>query len=76
MKETIKRLKQWANEANPPNASMHRRAKSMEKALARIDRVKKPSTKKKMNLALTMAERSGKEVVQMKQLAMHLISRY
>lgn len=65
MQETIKRLKQWANEANPPNASMHRRAKSMEKALARIERVKKPISKKKMNLALTMAERSGKEVVQL-----------
>jgi len=69
MQETIKRLKQWANEANPPNAGLHRRAKSMEKALARIERVKKPLTKKKMNLALTMAERSGKEVVQMKGIS-------
>ncbi len=69
MQETIKRLKQWANEANPPNAGLHRRAKSMEKALARIEHVKKPSTKKKMNLALTMAERSGKEVVQMKGIS-------
>lgn len=68
MQETIKRLKQWANEANPPNASMHRRAKSMEKALARIERVKKPITKKKMNLALTMAERSGKEVVHLQAI--------
>jgi len=68
MRETIKRLKQWANEANPPNASMHRRAKSMEKALARIERVKKPISKKKMNLALTMAERSGKEVVQLQDI--------
>ncbi|WP_155590544.1 ribosomal protection-like ABC-F family protein [Lysinibacillus cavernae] len=68
MQETIKRLKQWANEANPPNASMHRRAKSMEKALARIERVKKPLTKKKMNLDLTMSERSGKEVVQLKDI--------
>ncbi|MFA1736736.1 ribosomal protection-like ABC-F family protein [Lysinibacillus fusiformis] len=68
MQETIKRLKQWANEANPPNASMHRRAKSMEKALARIERVKKPISKKKMNLALTMAERSGKEVVQLQNI--------
>ncbi len=68
MQETIKRLKQWANEANPPNASMHRRAKSMEKALARIERVKKPISKKKMNLALTMAERSGKEVVQLQDI--------
>ena len=47
MQETIKRLKQWANEANPPNAGLHRRAKSMEKALARIERVKKPPTKRK-----------------------------
>lgn len=69
MQETIKRLKQWANEANPPNAGMHRRAKSMEKALARIERVKKPSTKKQMNLALIMAERSGKEVMQMKDIS-------
>ncbi|KEK09931.1 ABC transporter ATP-binding protein [Lysinibacillus sphaericus] len=68
MQETIKRLKQWANEANPPNASMHRRAKSMEKALARIERVKKPISKKKMNLSLTMAERSGKEVVQLQDI--------
>ena len=68
MQETIKRLKQWANEANPPNASMHRRAKSMEKALARIELVKKPISKKKMNLALTMAERSGKEVVQLQDI--------
>ncbi|MGD2196316.1 ribosomal protection-like ABC-F family protein [Lysinibacillus fusiformis] len=68
MQETIKRLKQWANEANPPNASMHRRAKSMEKALARIERVKKPISKKKMNLALTMTEHSGKEVVQLQDI--------
>ncbi|TKI48004.1 ribosomal protection-like ABC-F family protein [Lysinibacillus tabacifolii] len=65
MQEAIKRLRQWANEANPPNAALFRRAKSMEKALNRIERVKKPGTKKKMNLALTMAERSGKEVIKM-----------
>ncbi|WP_341302219.1 ABC-F type ribosomal protection protein [Lysinibacillus sp. FSL H8-0500] len=63
MQEAIKRLRQWANEAD--NAAMHRRAKNMEKALARLERVKKPIPKKKMNLALTMAERSGKEVVQL-----------
>ncbi|WP_042478026.1 ribosomal protection-like ABC-F family protein [Bacillus ndiopicus] len=63
MQETIKRLKQWANEANPPNDGLHRRAKSMEKALARIERVKKPISMKKMNLSLAMSERSGKEVL-------------
>lgn len=63
MKETIKRLKQWANEANPPNASLHRRAKSMEKALARIELVKKPTIAKKMQLKLNVNDRSGKDVV-------------
>ncbi|MCM3387026.1 ATP-binding cassette domain-containing protein [Ureibacillus chungkukjangi] len=63
MKETIKRLKTWANEANPPNAALHRRAKSMEKALARIELVKKPIVSKKMQLKLEANERSGKEVV-------------
>ncbi|MEO4053138.1 ribosomal protection-like ABC-F family protein [Solibacillus sp. CAU 1738] len=69
MQEAIKRLKQWANEANPPNAAMHRRAKSMEKALARIERVKKPTIAKKMNLSLTMDERSGKEVVHLENVS-------
>ncbi|KGR78615.1 ribosomal protection-like ABC-F family protein [Ureibacillus sinduriensis] len=63
MKETIKRLKIWANEANPPNAALHRRAKSMEKALARIELVKKPVITKKMQLKLEVNERSGKDVV-------------
>ncbi|MBD8025122.1 ABC-F type ribosomal protection protein [Ureibacillus sp. Re31] len=63
MKETIKRLKQWANEANPPNASLHRRAKSMEKALARIELVKKPTIAKKMQLKLNVNDRSGKDVI-------------
>lgn len=62
MKETIKRLKLWANEANPPNAALHRRAKSMEKALARIEMVKKPAVSKKMQLKLEVNERSGKDV--------------
>lgn len=64
MKETIKLLKQWANEANPPNAALHRRAKSMEKVLARIELVKKPIISKKMQLKLEVNERSGKDVVQ------------
>ena len=42
MKETIKRLKEWANRANPPNDGLHRRAKSMEKALERMEKVKNP----------------------------------
>jgi len=64
MKETIKRLREWANQANPPNAGLHRRARSMEKALERIERLKRPILqKKKMAFQLEEAGRSGKDVV-------------
>ncbi|UOY88335.1 ribosomal protection-like ABC-F family protein [Bacillus glycinifermentans] len=69
MKETITRLKEWANRANPPNEGLHRRAKSMEKALARIDVLKKPALdRKKIDLAFKMDERSGKDVVKLEDV--------
>lgn len=64
MKETIKRLKEWANRANPPNAGMHRQAKSIEKALHRIEVIDRPTfTKKQMALDFKIDGRSGKDVV-------------
>ncbi|WOV85690.1 ABC-F type ribosomal protection protein [Sporosarcina jeotgali] len=63
IKEAIRRLRQWANEASPPNPDLFRKAKSMEKMLARIEMVKKPKTEKAMRLRLEASERSGKEVV-------------
>ncbi|WP_088041377.1 ribosomal protection-like ABC-F family protein [Bacillus sp. EAC] len=64
MKETIKRLREWANQANPPNAGLHRRARSMEKALERIERLKRPVLqKKKMAFQLEGSGRSGKDVI-------------
>lgn len=69
MKETIKRLKEWANRANPPNAGMHRRAKSMEKALVRIEVLDRPVlSKKQMALDFQMNDRSGKDVVRMEDV--------
>ncbi|TCS94792.1 ribosomal protection-like ABC-F family protein [Hazenella coriacea] len=69
MKETIKRLKEWANRSNPPNAGLHRQAKSMEKALARIEKVKRPVLeRKKMNLQFEMSSRSGKDVIVAEQI--------
>ncbi|MCG3087109.1 ribosomal protection-like ABC-F family protein [Sporosarcina cyprini] len=66
MKEAIKRLKQWANEANPPNAGLHRQARNMERALERMAKIKKPLVDpKKMALSFEPTERSGKEVVVM-----------
>ncbi|MDN3439544.1 ABC-F type ribosomal protection protein [Planococcus sp. APC 3900] len=69
MKETIKRLKEWANRANPPNAGMHRQAKSMEKALARIEILDLPVLEKKqMALDFRMDKRSGKDVVLLEEV--------
>ncbi|NBI27775.1 ribosomal protection-like ABC-F family protein [Chengkuizengella marina] len=64
MKETIKQLREWANRANPPNAGLHKRAKNMEKALERIEKIKKPKLENtKMKFNLQMNERSGKDVI-------------
>ncbi len=70
MKETIKRLKEWANQANPPNEGLHKRARSMEKALERMEKIDKPiMDPKKMNLAFTSDKRSGKDVVRLEQVS-------
>ena len=64
MKEAIKRLHQWANEANPPNAGLHRQARNMERALERMTKVRRPLIDpKKMGLSFEASQRSGKEVV-------------
>jgi ATP-binding cassette subfamily F protein 3 len=64
MKETIKRLKEWGNRSNPPNEAFHRRAKSMEKALARIERIEKPRMEAdRMGLQFQKTDRSGQEVL-------------
>ncbi|WP_400162806.1 ribosomal protection-like ABC-F family protein [Brevibacillus sp. TJ4] len=64
MKETIKRLKEWGNRSNPPNEAFHRRAKSMEKALARIERIERPRLEAdRIGLHFQQAERSGQDVL-------------
>ncbi|TQR18542.1 ribosomal protection-like ABC-F family protein [Psychrobacillus soli] len=69
MREAIKRLKIWANEAVPPNAGLHRQARNMERALERMEKVRKPLVDpKKMNLSFEAAPRSGKEVVVMEEV--------
>jgi ATP-binding cassette, subfamily F, member 3 len=70
MKETIKRLKEWANRANPPNDGMHRRAKSMEKALERMKKLNRPILdRRKMKLEFELDSRSGKDVIQFEKVS-------
>lgn len=77
MEQAIKRLRRWAMEAKPPNDAMFRRAKSMEKALARINRLKKPVLQQKqMELEFEQAERSGTEVVTMENGSKRFTNNY
>ncbi|HGH0783040.1 TPA: ribosomal protection-like ABC-F family protein [Staphylococcus pseudintermedius] len=70
MKAQIKQLKIWANQAKPPNASMHRRAKSMEKALARIEVKPKPRLAyNKMKLDIAQSESASKDIFVLKDVA-------
>jgi ATP-binding cassette, subfamily F, member 3 len=69
MKEAIRRLRQWANEASPPNPDLFRKAKMMEKMLARIELVKKPKVERQMNLHLKAEDRTGKEVFSLQNIS-------
>ncbi len=70
MKEAIKRLREWANQANPPNEGLHKRARNMERALERIEKLKRPILERKqMGLQFEGKERSGKDVVVMKEVS-------
>ncbi|MEK4629199.1 ABC-F type ribosomal protection protein [Solibacillus sp. FSL R7-0682] len=68
IKESIKRLRQWANEASPPNPDLYRKAKVMEKMLERMELIKRPKSEKAMNLKLQANERSGKEVFELSEV--------
>nr|WP_242517952.1 ABC-F family ATP-binding cassette domain-containing protein [Halobacillus sp. GSS1] len=69
MKEAIRRLRQWANEATPPNPKLFKKAKSMEKALERMEKIDKPVIDpKRMNLSLEADGRTGKDVFTIESL--------
>jgi ATPase subunit of ABC transporter with duplicated ATPase domains len=64
IKEAIKRLREWANQANPPNEGLHRRANNMQRALDRMEKLKKPTIEaKKIDLQFEQSNRSGKNVI-------------
>ncbi|ETI68218.1 ribosomal protection-like ABC-F family protein [Neobacillus vireti] len=64
MKEAIKRLRDWANRANPPSAALHKRATNMQRALDRIEKLDRPKiVVKKMAIDFEAHDRSGKDVI-------------
>jgi ATP-binding cassette, subfamily F, member 3 len=69
MKEAIKRLREWANQANPPNEGLHKRARNMERALERMEKLKRPVLdRKQMGLEFEKTDRSGKDVFSMENV--------
>ncbi|QHW38099.1 ABC-F type ribosomal protection protein [Staphylococcus ursi] len=69
MKASIQRLRMWASQANPPNASLYRQAKNMEKALNRIERLERPTKEaQKMKIQLQEGTRVSNRVVEMKNV--------
>ncbi|KIX89898.1 ABC transporter ATP-binding protein [Staphylococcus microti] len=70
MQKAIKQLRIWASQAKPPNASMFRRAKSMEKALNRIKTLEKPTLKhKQMHLDLKDNTLGADKVITMQDVS-------
>ncbi|QQZ08860.1 ribosomal protection-like ABC-F family protein [Heyndrickxia vini] len=70
MKEAIKRLKEWANRANPPNEGLHKRARNMERALERMEKINRPILeRKKINVDFEAVHRSGKDVVKLEEVS-------
>ncbi|SDK30791.1 ribosomal protection-like ABC-F family protein [Sediminibacillus albus] len=76
MKEAIKRLKLWANQANPPNEGLHKRARNMERALERMEKLDKPVIDPvKMKLDLGADHRTGKDVIRAESITKRFGSR-
>lgn len=70
MKEAIKQLIEWGNQSNPPNAGFHRRAASMQKALDRMTKLKRPILERKsIGLKLDLDDRTGKDVLVLKEIS-------
>ncbi|MCJ8008644.1 ribosomal protection-like ABC-F family protein [Lederbergia wuyishanensis] len=70
MKEAIKRLREWANRANPPNEGLHKRARNMERALERMEKLNRPIlNRKKMNLEMESSVRSGNDVMTLQNVS-------
>ncbi|WP_221563678.1 ribosomal protection-like ABC-F family protein [Alkalihalobacillus sp. TS-13] len=62
MKEAIKRMREWAIRADNPK--MHKRARNMERALERMDKLDRPKFERQTaSLGFNSAKRSGKDVV-------------
>lgn len=62
MKEAIKRLRDWANRANPPSAALHKRATNMQRALNRIEKQQKNTKLEVMSFKVNDIEKKLEQI--------------
>ncbi|MBN2897392.1 MAG: ABC-F family ATP-binding cassette domain-containing protein [Clostridia bacterium] len=65
MEDAIKRFRDWGTRSD--NEAMFKKAKAMEKRIERMDKVERPKTARNIHLNFEMSERSGKDVIQVKE---------
>ncbi|MCF6136765.1 ribosomal protection-like ABC-F family protein [Pseudalkalibacillus berkeleyi] len=74
MKEAIKRMRDWATRADNPK--MHKRARNMERALERMNKLDRPQLERRTaDLGFTSSKRSGKDVVQFENVCKQIDER-
>jgi ATPase subunit of ABC transporter with duplicated ATPase domains len=74
MEEQIKRYRIWGEMRD--SDKMYRRAKELEKRLEKIDMIKKPVVDKKIpNFQINNAERTGREVIKVKEISKSFCSK-
>lgn len=68
MEKTIKMLKEWGDRGDNPK--FHRKAASMQKRLDKMEKIERPVLERsKIQLNFSGSERSGKDVVSIKELS-------
>lgn len=69
MKERAKTLREWANQAKPPNPGLYKKAQHLERMIDWMEKVKKPHVVKKMGLDIQASKRSGTDVILAEDIA-------
>jgi ATP-binding cassette, subfamily F, member 3 len=74
MKEAIKRFRDWGNRAD--NEDMYKKARNMERAIERMEKLDRPILeRRKINMEFDFKNRSGKDVIEMKNVATMIADR-
>ena len=72
MKDAIKKLQEFGRLAAPGGEAFFKRAASIQKRLDKMELLEKPEEKRKINLSFDVKARSGKEVVNVRDLGVIL----